>query len=237
MLQLSYPGKDSPVHSPWLVVLTPFLAAKVNLNQRWAPRGTGQSQKERQRKDVRCLLPGGFSSLHHRLEWACGSQVFLAGYRCSLKWFPSTVLQPPGLPTLLGSFLFVAQDVMLNSYTVPMFVGLIAFFLAVWHAGISVPWPGIESMPPALQGQNPYHRTTPEVPSSACLDSQLVGGPSLCRSILACTASPNLPLCSLVLSTPSEFFCRVLQGALNRFGVNVMIPCQTCWLSCTPRLC
>lgn len=60
-------------------------------------------------------------------------------------------------------------------------------------------------MPPALQGQNPYHRTTPEVPSSACLDSQLAGGPPLCRCILACTASPNLPLCSLVLSTPSEF--------------------------------
>ena len=68
------------------------------------PWGALGRVRERQRKDVRCLLPDGFSSLHHRLVWEDGSQVFLAGYSCSLKQFPSTVLQPSGSPTLLGSF-------------------------------------------------------------------------------------------------------------------------------------
>ena len=41
------------------------------------------------------------------------------------------------------------------------------FGRAAWHGGILIPWPGIETMPPALQVQSFYPWTAREVPEYA----------------------------------------------------------------------
>lgn len=41
------------------------------------------------------------------------------------------------------------------------------FGCAAWHRGILVPWPGIESMPPALEVQSFHPWTAREVPEYA----------------------------------------------------------------------
>ena len=57
--------------------------------------------------------------------------------------------------------------------TAPFSVGFICFLgCAVWHAacGILVPWPGIKTLPPAVETENPNHWTTREVPVIHFLD-------------------------------------------------------------------
>ena len=76
----------------------------------------------------------------------------------SAAWLPGSPFNPRSLnkpPGLVGVWVFVLICLIFN------------FWSCFTACGISVPWPGIEPVPPAVEAQSLNHWTTREVPGTS----------------------------------------------------------------------
>lgn len=174
----------------------------------------------------------GFLLLHHRLVWEDGSQVFLAGYSCSLKQFvhcaPAFWITNPS-----RFFLVCSSDVILNSHTVPMSVRLLAFSSLCGVQRSQFPDQGLNQCLLHCKGRiltTEPPRKSPVVP---VLIPRLCGWTSFVG--LSLSALQVLTSHSVVLYCPLPLsFLVECPRCIKQVWRNVMIPCQTCWISCTP---